>query len=199
MSSSTGYRILNQPQYLRMPWKNGLGETLEIASARDEAGLRFRISQAAVVENGVFSDFTGLHRTLVLLSHTGMNLTHESQGEKTQNQLLHALDMARFDGGAFTRASLIDGPIEDLNIMVRHEDAHANVMALNHNQSVDITLSEDSFLSAFYANQMSHITLLIEGETHQIEMLDNSFLIFEQGGILSIECGSGIFIDIRAR
>ena len=68
--------VIKQSGYKRMPWKNGLGETLEIYTLEDTTGLRLRISQAAVVADCIFSEFRGLHRSLVLLSGEGMTLKH---------------------------------------------------------------------------------------------------------------------------
>lgn len=120
-------QIKSSDTFKRMPWKNGLGETLEIERFDDAKGLAFRISQAAVVEDGEFSDFSGLHRTLVLISGVGMTLTHS---DSDQHELVRLLDMAKFSGGEVTQAKLHHGAIEDLNIMVREGDFLAEVIAL---------------------------------------------------------------------
>lgn len=124
------YSVMTPAQYQRMPWKNGLGETLEIMRLEDESGVRFRLSQAAVVENGAFSFFDGLQRTLVMLSGNGVALSCETEADdKTQHVLSHALEQASFSGAATTYATLADGPIEDLNIMVRKADTSASVVS----------------------------------------------------------------------
>ena len=59
----TQHKLLTQRQFVRMPWKNGKGKTLQLLRGEDKQGLTFRISQATVAESGHFSDFTGLDRT----------------------------------------------------------------------------------------------------------------------------------------
>jgi len=198
LNMQAGYQIIQQDEYKRMPWKNGLGETLEIYTSGDKNGLRFRISQAAVVENGEFSNFVGLHRTLVLLSGNGMTLVHSNGlGTQTESHLESALDIARFAGGDKTTATLLDDRIEDLNIMVRETDTKAEVVAyFDHslsNQSRDITINEESVFNGFYANQTCQIRL---GEHEVVTLTVNSFLLIKQETRLCLVKGSGVFIRI---
>ena len=117
------FQIITANNFKNMPWKNGLGSTLEIKRYNDKNGQRFRISKAAVVEDGLFSDFSGQERTLVLLSGKGMMLNHKGQHGESSHRLKKTLDMARFSGGNETYAILENNtPIEDLNIMVRAKD-----------------------------------------------------------------------------
>ena len=56
----TRMRIIRPADLVRMPWKNGGGETTEIAVSPEAAGLdRFdwRVSMARVARNGPFSEF----------------------------------------------------------------------------------------------------------------------------------------------
>ena len=196
MNDRAAYQIIDSSQYGRVPWKNGRGETLAIVSHEDEKGIRFRISQAAVVENGVFSDFTGLHRTLVLLSDSGMTLTHERHEQRTSSPLLNALDMALFDGGDLTSATLHQGPIEDLNIMVRKQDTQATLKAIYREESVCIRPLQEPLLQAFYATQLCHLSYVADQAVEHIDLLENSILILSAAGVLTVEQGGGVFIDI---
>ena len=75
-------RILRAENYRRMKWKNGGGETAEIALFPDGAGLGifdWRISMARVESGGPFSTFPGVDRTLSILEGEGIVL--ESRGE----------------------------------------------------------------------------------------------------------------------
>ncbi len=68
-------RILRAADHKRMPWKNGGGETVEIAVAPQDAALGdfdWRISMATVAADGPFSIFPGIDRTLSILSGSGM-------------------------------------------------------------------------------------------------------------------------------
>ena len=192
------YQVIQQDEYKRMPWKNGLWETLEIHTIEDENGLRFRVSQAAVVEDGEFSNFSGLHRTLVLLSGNGMKLVHnDSLGHQTENYLGSVLNMARFSGGDKTIATLTNGSIEDFNIMVRATDTKAEVIACFDgalsNQSREVIINEESIFNGFYANEACGIRL---EDDEVITLPANSFLIIKQATALYLIQGSGVFIHI---
>ena len=67
------HRILRSPDHRRMPWKNGRGETTEIAvhpagASIDDFG--WRVSMAGVAEDGDFSLFPGIAITLTVVSAT---------------------------------------------------------------------------------------------------------------------------------
>jgi len=198
--------IIKQDDYKRMPWKNGLGETLEIYRVEDAAGVRFRISQAAVVEDGLFSDFSGLHRTLVLLSGNGMTLKHiplESTLQETfptnkldktfENQLEKKLDIARFSGSDETYATLKNDAIEDLNIMVRKNDTLAKVEACFAPKIINVPSDHTYLMNGFYAAE--NCTIKIK-DAEELQLHAHCFLLFEQEKQLNLHQGNGIFIQI---
>jgi len=193
-NNHSNYHLTTQNDYKRMPWKNGLGETLEIYLSEDESGQRYRISQAAVKDDGVFSNFEGLHRTLVLLSGQGMQLSHTStKGNIAEHCLKSPLDMARFAGGDETFATLSNGNIEDLNIMVRETDTKAVVSACFAPFDWEVTPHKDRLLTAFYANQTCTITV---NETENVVLEKSSFFNIKHDGALCLIEGSGVFIDV---
>ncbi len=58
-------RVIRSTDYRRMPWKNGSGETAEIAIWPDGVALDafdWRISMARVAADGPFSAFAGVDR-----------------------------------------------------------------------------------------------------------------------------------------
>ncbi len=60
-----------------MPWKNGGGETVEIAVFPEGAGFKdfgWRISLASVASDGPFSAFPGIDRTLTVIDGVGIDL-----------------------------------------------------------------------------------------------------------------------------
>ena len=70
-------RLLPAARHRRMPWKNGRGETVEIAVYPQGAGLGdfgWRLSMAGVTEDGDFSVFQGIDRSLAILSGDGIVL-----------------------------------------------------------------------------------------------------------------------------
>ena len=120
-------KILRASDYKRMPWKNGKGETAEIAVFPADAsidGFDCRISMAAVVEDGAFSTFENVDRTLVVLEGEGIELSVDGSDpvELRQNSAPHS-----FAADAPTTARLLGGRITDLNVMVRRGRATCSV------------------------------------------------------------------------
>ncbi|RWX74996.1 HutD family protein [Neorhizobium lilium] len=112
-------KILRSAKYKRMPWKNGKGETVEIAVFPPGASVEtfdWRISMAMVAEDGPFSVFDGIDRTLSILTGDGMELTVEGHAPVLLKQ---ASQPYAFPGDARTTATLTGGPISDLNVMTR--------------------------------------------------------------------------------
>jgi environmental stress-induced protein Ves len=114
-------RILRSADYRRMPWKNGGGDTREIAVWPTGAALDaldWRISLATVASNGPFSTFAGVTRTLCVIQGPGIAL---QVGNEPPRPLRTTSEPCTFDGDEPTNASLLDGPIVDLNVMTRRE------------------------------------------------------------------------------
>lgn len=101
-----------------MPWKNGLGETLEVARSPEGQSLDsfdWRVSVAPVVSDGAFSVFPGIERTIAVIEGAGMELELAGGGEQA---LKPGLPFT-YDGGTAIAGRLIDGPVRDFNVMAR--------------------------------------------------------------------------------
>ncbi|WP_313061205.1 HutD/Ves family protein, partial [Agrobacterium cavarae] len=112
-------RRLRASEYKRMPWKNGKGETVEIAVFPPGASIdafEWRISMASVANDGAFSLFPEIDRTLSILSGHGMSLTI---GAAAPVLLTIESDPLRFAADVHVDATLVDGAITDLNVMTR--------------------------------------------------------------------------------
>jgi environmental stress-induced protein Ves len=112
-------RIIRASEYRRMPWKNGGGETVEIAISPPGASLDafdWRVSMAHVASSGAFSRFPGVDRTLAVLAGAGIRLSVTGHDAVT---LGHDTVPFAFRGDDPASAELIDGPIDDLNAMTR--------------------------------------------------------------------------------
>jgi environmental stress-induced protein Ves len=151
-------QIIHPHDFKRLPWKNGKGETIELAinEGGSLADFDWRISMASVTEDGPFSDFSGYQRHLLLLEGTGIELTHLdgtsinntinnsiNNGEnKVGHQARHDLQtletqildtplgIAAFDGALATSGKLIAGPIRDFNLIVKADKYHSQVSCL---------------------------------------------------------------------
>jgi hypothetical protein len=116
MSRATHIRAAD---YRVMPWRNGRGETVEIARSPTGGegldGFDWRMSVAPVVADGAFSAFPGIERTIVVIEGAGMEL---ALGDGRIHRLLPG-EPFTYDGGMAVHGRLLDGPVRDLNLMVR--------------------------------------------------------------------------------
>lgn len=129
---------------MRMAWKNGGGFTNEIAtwpsgSSLDKFG--WRVSRAQVAADGPFSLFPGIDRTLAILEGAGLVLTVlDAPPVRVSCQSLPYA----FAADKPTHASLIDGPITDLNVMSRRGSWRHSVerVALTTHRSITLGATE---------------------------------------------------------
>ncbi|GHE79356.1 HutD/Ves family protein [Thalassotalea profundi] len=136
------YSIKKPEQFITTPWKNGLGETTELAINKGGTLTEFdwRLSMAKVSQDGIFSNFKGYKRQLVLIKGNGIHLIHKHSNSVTQiadDKLEHRLDMAEFDGGNATYGKLLDGDITDFNIITNKEvvKSKVDIIAVSSNYS----------------------------------------------------------------
>ncbi len=112
-------RIIRAADCLVMPWKNGAGTTTEIAVAPEGASLSdfdWRISMAHVGQDGPFSSFPGIDRTLSVLTGAGITLAFRD-GERIRLDRTSA--PCPFAADRAVDGLLVEGPIDDLNVMSR--------------------------------------------------------------------------------
>ena len=117
-----GVRLIRARDYRRMRWKNGLGETAEVAIEPAGAALdRFdwRVSMARVESSGPFSAFAGIDRTLTVLDGAGFRLAVEGHPVA---ELTPGSAPFPFPGDRPASATLLAGPVTDLNVMTRRAD-----------------------------------------------------------------------------
>ncbi|MER8575710.1 HutD family protein [Mesorhizobium sp. M1338] len=131
-------RILRAAEYRSMPWKNGGGVTTEIAVSPTGAGLDdfdWRVSMARVESSGPFSQFAGIDRTLAVLEGEGIVLEIAGYPPTSINR---ATALFSFPADVQTSATLIGGPITDLNVMTRRSRMTHSVERLVVSAPVEI-------------------------------------------------------------
>ena len=131
-------RIIRAADCRRMPWKNGGGETLEIAISPEGAGLDdfdWRLSMARVEGDGPFSLFTGVDRTLAILEGEGLVL---AVGRQKPVLLTDRSAPFPFPADEETSSSLVAGPITDLNMMTRRGKVVHSMRRLTVNGTFDV-------------------------------------------------------------
>ncbi len=112
-----GPRIVRVGDRPRVPWKNGGGETVEIAASPDGAGLDdfdWRVSLARVASDGPFSIFPGRDRTLAVVEGDGLELV---PGTAPPVRLTAASDPFTFPADVPCLGRLSRGPVTNLNLM----------------------------------------------------------------------------------
>lgn len=136
-------RLLRSAEHRVMPWKNGLGQTTEIAVHPPRATVEsfdWRISMASVASDGPFSAFPGIDRTLAVLGGQGLDLT--IAGKPTR---LHSGSLPlSFPADVEISAKLLAGPITDLNVMTRRGRYAHEVMPLQAEGTVTLNLAGDT-------------------------------------------------------
>ncbi|MEO6596849.1 MAG: HutD family protein [Planctomycetota bacterium] len=131
-----------------MPWANGGGSTRQIAIDPPEgslgAGFRWRVSIAQVGCDSPFSRLPGIDRSLWLLRGAGVRLDVEG------SEVVLARQFQRFDFAGETpiTARLLEGPVEDLNVMVKRRSvrAESNVVELEAGAAIDVAPAAQSLV-----------------------------------------------------
>lgn len=133
-------RIIRSHEYRVMPWKNGGGETAEIAVSPEGAALdafEWRLSMATVAMDGPFSAFPGIDRTLAILDGEGIRLVVGTDATVTLTKESQPHPFAADQPAA---ADLLGGPIVDLNMMSRRGHATHSMTRLSLAAPTEIAL-----------------------------------------------------------
>lgn len=184
--------LLKPSDYRCMPWKNGLGETIEIAVFPPDAGIGdfdWRISMATVATDGPFSLFPGIERTLSVLSGHGLTL-HRADG--TKRELLVDSTPYAFPADEQVSATLVDSAITDLNVMTRRGRFDHGVERLHLEGSAAMPARENPVIVFCLTGQAS----LGEG-AGSIALGTGESLLFGDAMPSSILTGHGIFFIIE--
>lgn len=109
------------------PWRNGGGETREIISTpQDASDFNWRASIATIAQDGPFSAFHGIDRSITLLTGEGVHLF--AKGE-VDHYLTTPAEPFAFSGDLTLNSSLTGGTTTDFNIMTRRGTCRAVVSA----------------------------------------------------------------------
>ena len=101
--------LLEPDRYLRTPWKNGGGVSVEIALE----GEVWRFGRTSIATPGPFSDYTGFDRMQVLVAGSGLVL----QTPDGEIDVRRPFRPVRFAGETPITSRLEAGPVEVVNLM----------------------------------------------------------------------------------
>ena len=146
--------LLRPDDYLKTPWKNGLGFTAQIAIHPPSADLKrgdflWRISSARIEKDSPFSPFPNHDRVLVVLAGNGLRITHVfEEGEEPEIQDLPPLEPYEFPGDVPTSCALLNGPVTDLSVFfAKGLDARVDALTLD---SDGLSLDADATVLCIY-------------------------------------------------
>ena len=134
----SGFTVIRAADHRVMRWKNGGGETAEIAVSPQGAGpgdFDWRLSMATVATDGPFSAFPGIDRTLSILEGEGIRLR---VGTDEPVELTRSSDPHFFPADAPASADLVSGPVIDLNVMSRRGRVAHTVRRVHLAEPVEI-------------------------------------------------------------
>lgn len=166
------------------PWKNGGGQTSDVALAPEGASLEnfdWRVSIARVETDGPFSLFPGVDRTMAILAGEGLRL---AVAGREPFVLAPGSAPLRFAADVATDCRLLGGPVTDLNVMVRRDRARARLRRLRLEAGV-----AESFESG------PALLLWVEGEG----TLDVADLSVEPAPLDAVRCDGPARWRLRAR
>lgn len=181
--------ISGSADFKSMPWANGRGTTLELLRQEKDGHMLWRLSAADVVEDGDFSPWPGVDRTLILLEGAGFDLDFGDQGRANH---VEAFVPVVFSGDWKTRAVNVRGRSQDFNIMARRDAVATDVRVVDG----PCTGRSESELAIFVARGM--FTAKIGGEVH---LLRAGQLLHAQGqgGYDLRGSGKAIVIGVQPR
>ncbi|MBN8828277.1 MAG: HutD family protein [Sphingobacteriia bacterium] len=125
------YKILNENDYVKMPWVNGKGVTYEIARGNfyNSKTWDWRVSRAEVTEDNEFSLFPEVDRKITVLNGEGIELSFPNKTKiLLNNQRIYS-----FQGENAPTSKLIGNNVQDFNVMTRRGIAESNLQNLENN------------------------------------------------------------------
>ncbi len=161
-----------------MSWKNGGGVTTElfvIDNPKTVGAFLFRLSVAKVNQNGPFSLFNNIERTLMLLDGSGFLLEFISSRKK-----IVVTDKKRaisFSGEEEIRCSLIDGSCTDFNVMVDSSFGEALVSVYSNDRPDSFYSKNQLFLIEVKKEQVMKLHKLEKNERYFPNLLPDNLLI----------------------
>ncbi|WP_242126659.1 HutD family protein [Sphingobium sp. Sx8-8] len=158
-------------------WKNGGGVTSEVVAFPPGAGMEdfdWRISIAEVAEAGPFSRFDGVDRVLTVIEGE-LALAFEAQAAPV---ILD--DRSRpfaFAADAPVSGAPLDGPVRDLNVMVRRGKARATVERVLARPGTSL---EPDHAGVVVLIALDGLTIVTSGEDRVLAPLD---AVMTDGGL----------------
>ena len=172
-TGGSGLRLFSLNTLPSEPWRNGGGVTRTVATqvGGGAGNWLWRVSAADIGQDGPFSSFPGVDRTLALIDGRGLAL----RGESGVMRLQQPGECVRFTGEERVSAALEQGPLRVWNVMTRRGEARCEV-ALSIDTTSDLAVSK--------------------GRTLFILVLDGQYRLWlPKLGCVALQAGEGLCLD----
>lgn len=183
------------------PWRNGGGTTRELLAFPDSGHWAWRISIAEVESDGAFSHFPGVQRWLAILSGAGVRLTMPEHAI----ELTDESEPLVFDGATPVHCERLQGPVRDLNLMLRCDDnlpdnaqlAERRIGSMRRFCGAQRIRVEQATTVAIYANQESAILQIDGGEPCVLAPATLAWQALPAGAVLRCVSSSAFLFEIE--
>ncbi len=179
-----------------VPWRNGGGITRELLRWPDAENWLWRISVAEVASDGAFSHFASVQRWLAILTGTGVRLTMPDH----TIELTPSSNVLTFAGATPVQCNLLQGPVQDLNFMLRCDDAYLapNVASMRRVCGAQRTVIDQTKIIAIYANQAPASLQIDDGEPFVVPAAALAWQALPAGAVLNCEASNAYLFLISA-
>ena len=128
-------RVVRRDEVEPQPWANGGGTTRELLRAEDGS---WRVSLADIERDGPFSSFPGRRRLLTVVDGTVLTLVVDGVEQVVEPRRPFA-----FDGDSEVIASVPEGPVQALNVIVDPAVVTPFVTVLELGRSSELPIAGD--------------------------------------------------------
>lgn len=172
-------------QYPVQPWKNGGGQTREIA-VDTENPYRWRLSWATVSRSGPFSLYPGYDRTLVIWRGGTIAISHGNKAERR----LSPLQTYSFKG-EWETAATVSSPVDDFNAFALRGKAKVGIYPSSLAANEDLQ---------FPIAAQDHFLFGVDGEIEILEPNQNrSYRLLPGESVRVTRRSEDEYLNIRAR
>jgi len=175
-------QLIQYASLMPAPWKNGGGSTTEIAAAPAGAGFDdfdWRVSLATITQDGAFSVFPGIDRTLALVDGEGVLLDFGDE----RVVLSPSEPLIEFAGEDTVHATVTGTTTTDFNVMTRRGRCRHRLEACVVRGTLELNPRASTTL-VFVADGEC---LSVSSARERIAMVRYDMLVIESEQVWSIE------------
>ncbi len=174
-----------------IPWRNGGGVTRELVAWPDAEQWLWRISVAQVASNGAFSYFEGVQRWLKMLSGAVRLNIDDDAIELTERSAPFV-----FDGATPVHCTVLGGPVQDLNLMLRVANCASKRAGQMRQISGEHCIGTAVAKIVAIYSAATHTVLQINGSKFTLPEATLAWQTLAAGAELRIEANDAILMEI---